>query len=137
MQFSVSALEELPELARQLVPEIRKHRIVLFNAVMGTGKTTLIAELCRQLGCTTEASSPTYSLVNEYESADGIVCHFDLYRLKSMEEAMDIGFEDYLDSGNICLVEWPDVAMGLISQSCLEILITRENQRRTYTLTVL
>lgn len=138
MTFSASTLEELPALCKQLIPELEKHRIILFNAKMGSGKTTLIAELCRAWGCTTEASSPTYSLVNEYETAKGdVIYHFDLYRLKSMSEAMDMGFEDYIESGHICLIEWADVAMPLIHAHCAELTITRENETRTYTLSPL
>ena len=138
MKFSASTLEELPALCKQLIPELEKQRIILFNAKMGAGKTTLIAELCRQWGCTTEASSPTYSLVNEYVAANGeIMYHFDLYRLKTMEEAMDMGFEDYIESGRICLIEWADIALPLIHASCAELTITSENGNRTYTLTPL
>ncbi len=138
MQLSISTLDELPGLCRQILPELEKNRIILFNAKMGAGKTTLIAELCRQLDCTSEASSPTYSIVNEYETKGGqIIYHFDLYRLKSAEEAMDLGFEDYVESGRICLIEWPDIAMELIHLPCLELSISLENGIRTYTLSPL
>ncbi len=138
MQLAISTLAELPGLCRQLIPEIQKYRIILFDAKMGAGKTTFIAELCRQLGTTTDSSSPTYSIVNEYETKTGeIVYHFDLYRLKNIEEAMDIGFEDYVESGHLCLIEWPDIALDLIHQPALKLSISVQNDIRTYVLTPL
>jgi tRNA threonylcarbamoyladenosine biosynthesis protein TsaE len=78
---------------------------------MGAGKTTLIKEICHQLGVAQSVQSPTFSLVNEYVDAKGQpVYHFDLYRLKNAQEAFDIGLEEYLDSGNLCLIEWPEQA---------------------------
>jgi tRNA threonylcarbamoyladenosine biosynthesis protein TsaE len=82
---------------------------------MGAGKTTLIKAIARQLGVTNMTSSPTFSLVNEYETADGrILYHFDLYRLNSEEEAYDMGIDEYFYSGNLCLIEWPEKTPNLI-----------------------
>jgi tRNA threonylcarbamoyladenosine biosynthesis protein TsaE len=81
---------------------------------MGAGKTTFIKALCLQLGVTDTVSSPTFSIVNEYESPGGSVYHFDFYRLKDQSEAFDLGYEDYLYSGQYCLIEWPEKIPDLI-----------------------
>jgi tRNA threonylcarbamoyladenosine biosynthesis protein TsaE len=81
---------------------------------MGAGKTTLSKELLKQLGIDQNVQSPTFSLVNEYQTNSGeTVYHFDLYRLKNIQEALAIGIEEYLDSGNYCLIEWPEQAEEL------------------------
>jgi tRNA threonylcarbamoyladenosine biosynthesis protein TsaE len=80
---------------------------------MGAGKTTLIKTICRNLGVSDTASSPTYSIVNEYEYPGGKVYHFDFFRIKNEIEAFDIGFEEYLDSGEYCFIEWPDMISNL------------------------
>jgi len=80
---------------------------------MGSGKTTLIKALCKELGCRDEASSPTYAIVNEYHG-EQLIYHFDLYRLKDEEELMDIGFSDYIESGAYCLIEWPELALPFL-----------------------
>ncbi|MCC8117908.1 MAG: tRNA (adenosine(37)-N6)-threonylcarbamoyltransferase complex ATPase subunit type 1 TsaE [Bacteroidales bacterium] len=107
----VPNLEALPEAARQFVEEMGDATVYAFYGEMGAGKTTLIAELCRALGVDEdEISSPTFSLINEYRSSTTaeLIYHFDLYRLKNLEEAFDIGAEDYFDSGALCLLEWPE-----------------------------
>jgi len=100
---------------------------------MGAGKTTLIKEFCTHLGIEDEVSSPTFSLVNEYESSLGPVYHFDLYRIQSEEELYDIGYEDYFFSGYLCLVEWPEMASGIIPKNHILIKIRIENKVRTIT----
>lgn len=93
------------------------HKVILFNGDMGVGKTTLIKSLSRQLGVTDATSSPTFSLVNEYEAAHGHkVFHFDVYRLKNESEAYDMGIDDYLYSGEWCFIEWAEKIPGLIPQ---------------------
>ncbi|MCB0509803.1 MAG: tRNA (adenosine(37)-N6)-threonylcarbamoyltransferase complex ATPase subunit type 1 TsaE, partial [Bacteroidetes bacterium] len=92
-------------------------KIFLFIGEMGAGKTTLIKEFCWSLGVEEDVSSPTYALVNEYSSKQGTIYHFDLFRLKSTEEALDIGLENYIDSGNICLIEWPQHAFNLLDEA--------------------
>ncbi|MEC4113880.1 tRNA (adenosine(37)-N6)-threonylcarbamoyltransferase complex ATPase subunit type 1 TsaE [Myroides pelagicus] len=86
------------------------NKVVLFEAEMGTGKTTLIKSLAKQLGVMDLTSSPTFSIVNEYHSTttDNSIYHFDLYRLNEEDEAYDMGMDEYLDSGNWCFIEWPD-----------------------------
>lgn len=102
-------LEELPAAAKEFLATIDDDKIFLFEGEMGSGKTTFIAELCRQLGADDDFGSPTFSLVNEYEDSNGNpIYHFDLYRIDSPQEALDMGVEEYFNSGNLCLVEWPD-----------------------------
>lgn len=92
---------------------------------MGAGKTTLIKEICKQLGVEDNISSPTFSLVNEYETKNGeLAYHFDFYRITDEEEALDIGIEDYFYSGNWCFIEWPENVENLLPLDAVEIHIT-------------
>ena len=102
-------LENLPEVANEFINSMDDDRIFLFEGEMGSGKTTFIAEVCRQLGADDDFGSPTFSLVNEYADSKGNpIYHFDLYRIDTPQEALDMGAEEYFNSGEICLVEWPD-----------------------------
>jgi tRNA threonylcarbamoyladenosine biosynthesis protein TsaE len=101
-------LDNLSQVVQEFIELNPKPNIWLFEGEMGAGKTTFIKELCAQLGVSSNVSSPTYSLVNEYQTTNGgTVYHFDFYRLKTETEALDYGLYDYFDSGNICLCEWP------------------------------
>ena len=113
--WSAYTLTDLPKIAQEIKELSSKiPSIWLFRGQMGAGKTTLIKEICKELGVKHTVQSPTFSLVNEYHTEnDQIIYHFDLYRLKNVQEALSIGIEDYLDSGNICLVEWPEQAEEL------------------------
>lgn len=107
--------------------------IWLLRGEMGAGKTTLVKEICRQKGVQSIVQSPTFSLVNPYETKDGeLMYHFDLYRLKNAHEALDIGIEEYLDSNHICLIEWPERAESLwnIPHINIEIKNLTENSRK-------
>ena len=109
MTTTFDQLDELDAVARQLIGEAANHHVWLFDGEMGAGKTTLIKALCRVLGVVNVVQSPTYGLVNEYTTQTGeLVYHFDCYRLKNDAEALDIGLEEYLDSGAYCFVEWPE-----------------------------
>jgi len=99
-------------------------KVVLFNGEMGAGKTTFIKALCLALGVKSPTSSPTFSLVNEYEAAEGLVYHFDMYRLKSETEALDFGIDDYLYSGNWCFIEWAEKIPSLIPEEHLVVTLT-------------
>lgn len=102
-------LEELPKVAKSFIEAMGDDRIFLFDGDMGAGKTTFIAEVCRLLGADDDFGSPTFSLVNEYEDREGNpIYHFDMYRIDSPLEALDMGAEEYFNSGHLCLVEWPD-----------------------------
>ena len=107
-------LSEIGEVAREILKETDS-RILLFYGDMGSGKTTLIKELALQLGVEDLTNSPTFSLVNEYVTARGdSMFHFDFYRIEREEEAYDMGFEEYLDSGSWCLIEWPEKVENLL-----------------------
>ena len=102
-------LDSLSVAAEEFIKDIGNFRIFLFDGEMGAGKTTFIAEVCRQLGADDDFGSPTFSLVNEYVDSKGnSIYHFDLYRIDNLKEIMDMGAEEYFNSGNLCLVEWPD-----------------------------
>jgi tRNA threonylcarbamoyladenosine biosynthesis protein TsaE len=108
------SLEEIDSTAQKILSYNLKST-VLFHAGMGVGKTTLIKAIARQLGVKNMTSSPTFSLVNEYETENGdILYHFDLYRLNTEEEAYDMGIDEYFYSGNLCLIEWPEKTPNLI-----------------------
>ena len=96
----------------------------------GSGKTTLIKELCKILGSQDHFSSPTYSIVNEYVYPGGKLFHFDLYRLKNLNELLDIGFEDYLYSGQYCFIEWPELAKDLINSDYVKIHLNDYGSKR-------
>jgi len=107
--FSDVGLIDLPEVAKTIIELSQTHKLVAFYGQMGAGKTTLIKQICLQLGVMQEVSSPTFALVNEYETNNQqIVYHFDFYRIKNLEEVYDIGYEDYFYSNNLCLMEWPE-----------------------------
>ncbi len=122
-------LNDLDQVARTLL-EKSKVKIFLFEGEMGAGKTTLIKELCKVLESTDHFSSPTYSIVNEYEMPGGKIYHFDLYRCKGVEELMDLGIEEYLDSGNYCFIEWPELAENLIEGEYVKVVLKVEDGRR-------
>ncbi len=108
-QIEISNLSELDQAVQAIWDICKEQNCFLFYGEMGVGKTTLITKLCHYLGVEGNVSSPTYSIVNEYERRSGQkIFHFDLYRLKSVEELMDIGFEDYLYQDAIVLIEWPE-----------------------------
>ena len=106
MEFTYT-LAEIDTIAEKILPYLQS-KVVIFKGGMGFGKTTLIKALVRALGSTDNVSSPTFSLVNPYEGANDKIYHFDFYRIKNEEEAFDIGFEEYLYSGDWCFIEWAE-----------------------------
>ena len=110
------SLEELNEVVQQILDQ-NPNKVILFHGEMGVGKTTLIKVLAKKLGVTEATSSPTFSLVNEYQADDNqLVYHFDFYRLKNEIEAMDMGVDDYLYSGNWCFIEWAEKIPSLVPE---------------------
>lgn len=137
MEINAITIDKLPKAATQLIEFAKKNqtKTLLFYGEMGTGKTTLIKAFCAALGVEDAVSSPTFSIVNEYHYPKGIVYHFDFYRLKNQFEALDLGLEEYLDSGNYCLVEWPEKIPGLLPENYIEILLeVQPNQQRNLTI---
>ena len=129
---AIFSLNEINNIAKKII-EFNPHKIVLFNGEMGAGKTTLIKSLCKELGIITNISSPTFSLVNEYQTiTNQIVYHFDFYRLKSQNEAFDIGIDEYLHSGHWCFIEWAENIKDLIPEnySTLTISVLSDGKRQ-------
>jgi tRNA threonylcarbamoyladenosine biosynthesis protein TsaE len=127
-------LEELPEVANKVLL-YAEQKTLLFYGAMGTGKTTLIKEIAKRIGVMDVMSSPTFSIVNEYQLIDGKLFHFDCYRLESEEEALDFGIEEYLDSGHWNLIEWPEKMKNLLPSEKMVIKIIR-NSNGSRTLTI-
>lgn len=125
---SSAGLDELPGVAEEIAKHAGEIKVWLFEGEMGSGKTTLIKEVCRCLQVEDAMSSPTFSIVNEYATPGGKVYHFDFYRLKNEREAFDIGAEEYFYSGYPCFVEWPDKIPSLIPMTYGKVVITIKNE---------
>jgi tRNA threonylcarbamoyladenosine biosynthesis protein TsaE len=128
--FKEVSLQHIPAIAAQLFELAHQKKIWAFYGDLGAGKTTLIKAICEACGVTTEVSSPTFSLVNQYQTKlENPVFHFDFYRIKNLEEAYDIGYEEYFDSGNLCLIEWPEKIEPLLAkEDVLYISLTKTNE---------
>ena len=114
-EFHIHGVEALTEVSDYLISLRDEADVIAFYGSMGAGKTTLIKNLCHRMGVTDEVNSPTFAIVNEYATTEGeSVYHFDFYRIKKLEEAYDIGFENYFYSGNLCLIEWPEMIEPLL-----------------------
>jgi tRNA threonylcarbamoyladenosine biosynthesis protein TsaE len=136
---TMDAIFELPQIkavAKALWKEGKAQKVWIFHASMGTGKTSFIHALCEVLEVKDTVSSPSYALINEYESPiAGTIYHMDWYRLKDEEEAIQAGIEDAITSGNLCFIEWPEKAAGLLPEKPFEVYmeILNEKMRRLYT----
>ncbi len=132
--YQIASLSELPLVAERFVKEVLpKVKVFAFDAPMGTGKTTFIKAVCEALGVEDVINSPTFSIVNEYDTADGeLIYHFDCYRLNGLEDAYNLGAEDYLDSGAYCFIEWPEVLFDLMPETYANVKISlNEDKSRT------
>ena len=123
MEYIIETIEHLTETASQLLNFAGNQKIFLFTGDMGAGKTTLIKSICSCLKVNDTVTSPTYSLVNEYEGAETTIYHFDFYRIKNEEEAFDMGFEEYVYSGNYCFIEWPEKIENLWPEKYVQVSI--------------
>lgn len=124
-------LQDIEQIAKEVIAS-NPEKVILFNGDMGAGKTTLIKTLCKTLGVEDATSSPTFSLVNEYKTKDNqLVYHFDVYRLKSQAEALDMGIDEYLYSGNWCFIEWAEKIPDLIpdNHSTITISVVEDGKR--------
>lgn len=131
-EITVYSEAELPNATDQLLQNTSGKKVFAFYGKMGTGKTTFIKEICRQLGSRDSFSSPTYSIVNEY-SIDGSsekIFHIDLYRVKDLREALDAGIEEYINSGMYCIIEWAEIAAPLLPENTVHVKIRAENSVR-------
>lgn len=122
----INGLEQLPRAAAEFLKEIGDNRLIAFYAPMGAGKTTFTTAVCNALGVNEDAvSSPTFAILNEYRSGSGEpVFHFDFYRINKLSEALDLGLYDYLDSGCLCLMEWPENIEELLPEETLKVYIS-------------
>ena len=121
----IKDLEDIDRAAGQFLSEIGENKLIAFYAPMGAGKTAFTTALCRRLGVNEDAvSSPTFAIVNEYRTGNGEpMYHFDFYRITKTEEALDIGFYDYIDSGCLCIMEWPENIGDILPDETLHVTI--------------
>ena len=127
--LACTSIDELDATAEKIIDAIGGHNVIAFYGRMGVGKTTLIKTMCKKLGVVDRVSSPTFSIVNEYLTSENkIIYHFDFYRIKSEEEAMDLGYENYFYSGDLCLIEWSEKIPNLLSLPHAKILIDSKSE---------
>jgi len=126
-------LDTLTDAATQLLAEVGEQRILCFKGNLGIGKTTFIKALLQNLGAEDKGSSPSYAIINEYKTPFSPVYHFDLYRLRSQGELLDIGFYDYIDSGAWCFIEWPELAEPLLENYVIVSITKNGEEPRTLT----
>jgi tRNA threonylcarbamoyladenosine biosynthesis protein TsaE len=133
VELTIKTTASLPEAAREFIGTMGDATVFAFRGEMGAGKTTFIKAICEALGVEDTINSPTFAIVNEYRSATAeLIYHFDCYRIKQIEEALDFGFEDYMDSGALCLIEWPENVEELLPGDTVNVFITvNEDGSRT------
>lgn len=131
-QLTIKSIKEIEKTAEAFIDQIGDRTVFAFNGKMGAGKTTFIKAICEKMGVTQTVNSPTFSIVNEYEAADGrIIYHFDCYRINKIQEALDLGAEEYLYSGNLCFIEWSENIAPILPDHLVQVNITEtENQAR-------
>ena len=135
IQLKIDSLSELDHVAEQIISSLGGRNVVLFRGGMGAGKTTLISRIVALLGSEDTVTSPTFALVNEYEGDEGLIYHFDFYRIDKVEEVFDLGYEEYFYSGDLCLVEWPEKIEALIPDDVMTVKIEVEDgEERVFTI---
>lgn len=132
-QIQISSIDDLQKAAKEFISNIGSNKVFAFYGKMGAGKTTLIKAICEELGVTDTVASPTFAIVNEYRTKDNNepIYHFDFYRIKQLSEVYDMGYEDYLYSGNLCFIEWPELIEELLPEGTVKVNIetTEEGER--------
>ena len=130
--LEINSLDELGTVAEAVIDSLNGRTVVAFDAPMGAGKTTLISRIVEHLGAEDDVTSPTFAIVNQYEGKERTIYHFDMYRIERIEEALDFGSEEYLSSGDLCLVEWPEKNEALLPEDTmvLSIEILSDTARR-------
>lgn len=123
----IKGLEGIDEAAREFLREIGDNKIIALYGSMGAGKTTFVTALCRVLGVEDVVNSPTFTIVNEYQTEEGeAVFHFDFYRIKSLREVEDLGFEEYVYSDSLCLMEWPEMIEEILPEETVRVSISEQ-----------
>lgn len=123
-RIEIDSLSELPRVAEAVIEALDGRSVVLLRGGMGAGKTTLVSRIAALLGVEDTVTSPTFALVNQYEGQECRIYHFDFYRIDSIEEVFDLGYEEYFYSGDLCLVEWPEKIEPLIPDDAMMVRIT-------------
>lgn len=123
-RIDIDSLSELPRVAEAVIEALDGRSVVLLRGGMGAGKTTLVSRIAALLGAEDAVTSPTFALVNQYEGPQCRIYHFDFYRIDSIEEVFDLGYEEYFYSGDLCLVEWPEKIEPLIPDDAMVVRIT-------------
>ena len=138
MEIIIKDMEHIAEAAKEFVAAIGDHRVFAFYGHMGAGKTTFIKAICEELGVEDVITSPTFAIVNEYETSSehssspsgrlggGHIYHFDFYRIKKLEEVYDMGYEDYFYSGALCFIEWPELIEELLPTDAVKVSINEQ-----------
>ena len=124
MEIKISNLDSIREAAREFISVIGDHRVFAFYGSMGAGKTTFVKAICEELGVEDVITSPTFAIINEYSGRDGVIYHFDFYRIKKLEEVYDMGYEDYFYSGALCFIEWPELIEDVLPEDAVKVRIT-------------
>ena len=124
MEIRIDSLDSIREAARTFISNIGERKVFAFYGNMGAGKTTFIKAVCEELGVEDVITSPTFAIVNEYQGAEGLIYHFDFYRIKKLEEVYDMGFEDYFYSGALCFIEWPELIEEVLPHDAAKVSIT-------------
>ena len=114
-------LNKIDEISQLIIDKIKTVKTIMLRGELGSGKTTLVKSVLKKMGINDCVTSPTFSIVNEYDFSENIIYHFDLYRIEKIEELDIIGFEDYIYSQNICFIEWPEIVLNNIDLKYLDI----------------
>ena len=131
MVILIKDVSEIAEAAKKFVAAMGDRKVFAFYGKMGAGKTTFIKAVCEELGVQDVINSPTFAIVNEYVDGEGEpIYHFDFYRIKNQQEALDIGYEDYVYSGNVCFMEWPELIENLLPEDAVKVIIEEEEDGR-------
>lgn len=135
MEIRVDSMPELRFAAESFIKNIGDHRVIAFYGAMGAGKTTFIKAICNILGVSDQVNSPTFAIVNEYTSGSGEpIFHFDFYRIKTIAEAYDFGYEDYFYSGHFCMIEWPELVEPILPPNALKVtILANDDESRVIT----
>ena len=127
MELRINSLNEIDKAAKDFVAAMGDRKVFAFYGKMGAGKTTFIKAVCEELGVEDVINSPTFAIVNEYVDGKGeSVYHFDFYRIKNLQEVLDIGYEDYVYSGHVCFMEWPELIENLLPDDVVKVTIEEE-----------